>query len=224
MINRLLGCMHDVCNKLGAIVFAAKLLEKTCEKCLKRIECGGCPNLSLVSSITNSCLDISEYINKFRKGEGIQEGKSYNLTMATVENLNEIVSQLSKTSQIEIIIDNRLPLNTNIFIKSDLETDGRQFLENIFFNAHKANAKTLRIVAVDCGEYIAIHFIDDGDGMSLDKIHCLGLKNQKDISGEGTGILKKIALKEGASVEWTSAGKGSGCCVTLRLSKTTQFV
>ena len=224
MIEKLLECMHDICNKLMAILFSVKIMQKTCEKCSKREVCGGCPNLPMLDSILNSSNAIMDLVHKHRQfGKETNDGNPQILEMSQqLENgqFREDLLRLGKEHQLNIIINNHLPDNTFISLKMNTETEGIQILNNIYFNAKKANAINIRVVGVDLEDHIALHFIDDGEGMTNEKIACLGLSiASKTSTGEGTSILKKLTLKAKGSIEWSSAGKGAGTCVSMRFTK-----
>lgn len=225
-MERILQCMHDVCNKLGAILLSVKVMQKTCEKCPKRVLCGGCPNLPMLSNIIDSSNSITECINMQRqsiKNEIQRDQQLVDVSQQLQENgrLQFELSRLGKENQLNVTIDNRLADGTFISLGNiNIESEGIQFLNNLFFNAKKANAVNIRLVCVDLDDHIAFRFIDDGDGMSADTIACLGLPiASKTSTGEGTNILKKIAIKSNGTIEWSSAGKGAGCCVTVRFTK-----
>lgn len=224
MIEKLLECMHDCCNKLTNILFSARIMQKTCEKCSKREVCGGCPNLPMLDSIINNSNAIMGLVHKQRQvGKEINDENSQIFDMfQQLENgkFREDLFLLGKEHQLNITINNHLAADSIISLKLNTETEGIQILNNIFFNAKKANAINMRVVGVDLGNHIALRFIDDGEGMTSEKIACLGLSIASETStGEGTGILKKLALKTNGSIEWSSAGKGAGTCVTMRVTK-----
>lgn len=204
------------------MVLSVRLMQKTCEACPKRAECGGCPNLPILQDIVSSNKSIAELINKHRQdGRAFQRKQYLNLSEALKDDgqLKLALLEIGKEAQLNITLVNQLPENTHVSF-FDIEKDGRQLLSNLFFNARKANASAMRIVGVDFEDHVAIHFIDDGDGMPQTTIQCLGLPSaSKTSTGEGTNIIKKLVLKNGGAIDWMSAGKGSGCCVTLRLEK-----
>ena len=222
-MEKLLACMHDVCNKLSMITMSAKLMQKKCEKCPKRDDCGGCPNSPILADIVTACASVSDIIHSHRKdGKDQLTGRSYNLSNILTSDslLCQKVIQLGKETDLDVTIKNTLPDDVAVSFNLDFELEGIQFLNNIFFNAKKANATHMRIVCADMRDHVVIHFIDDGNGMSSETIHCLGLSvASKTSTGEGTSILKKLAVKANGTIEWNSAGKGAGCCVSLRLSK-----
>jgi len=228
MMEKILQCMHDICNKLSSIFLSAKLMQKTCEKCPKRVLCGGCPNLPMLDSIIASSKAIKDLVTMHRQyGKEMCEQNSQIIEMHhQLEDgpFRYDILRLGKENQLEITIDNRLPVNTFILLNLDTKTEGIQILNNLFFNAKKANAANVRIVAVDLEDHIALRFIDDGDGMTAETIACLGLSvASKTSTGEGTGILKKLAIQSNGTIEWSSAGIGAGCCVTLRFIKHGNF-
>jgi len=220
-MEKLLSCMHDVCNKLSVILMTSKLIQKKCTLCPKQDICGGCPNLPLIKDIEDISKSISDIVNSHRNENKSLDYQTYNLSdLLNQKDILNKITDLGKETNLNISIKNTLPNEVFVSLNCNFNLEGIQFLNNIFYNAKKAEASNMRIILTDMSEHVAIHFIDDGLGMSSETIKCLGLScASKTSTGEGTSILKKIVSKVNGTIEWSSPGTGAGCCVTLRLTK-----
>jgi len=216
-VEKMLDCLHDINNKLSIVIGNAMLLKRAKDNC--RNSCG------LVEQIADAGLAIGDIISSCRSS--LAQEKAQELTRIDIHELlegtraTEECKRLGTEFGLAIEIVNRLYAGCSVLVchSSALES-AKQFVHNILFNAKKAKSTKVRIVAVEHSEYVAIHFIDDGDGMSAETLACLGLSVASTTStGEGTRIAKKLALQEGAVVDWSSPGMGAGVCVTLRMTK-----
>jgi signal transduction histidine kinase len=207
-------CLHDMNNKLSIILGTVALI--------KRTQCPDCKVMALLDSIHTASLEISGMLMSHRK-----KLRQENLTRMSLDELfqvgnaahNEIL-RLGKEMSLNIEIRNQMSMGCSILASSTILESAKQFINNVFFNAKKAGASHINIIAVEHADYIAIHIADNGNGMSSETLSCLGLSiASKTSTGEGTRIAKKLAIKEGAVVEWSSPGIGAGSCVTIRMTK-----
>jgi signal transduction histidine kinase len=209
--------MHDICNKVACIIGAITLI--------KRQRCKECPMAALLDSINDSSLAINDIVNSCRDTV-TQENKSVMSKLDLFEKfqtgslLDIEMQRVGKELGLRVELVNKMSLGCSVSAFPSMVESSKQVINNLFFNAKKVNATSIRIVAVEHESHVAIHAIDDGDGMSKETLLCLGLSiASKTSTGEGTRIVKKLVLREGGVVEWESSGIGTGCCVTIRLTK-----
>lgn len=209
-------CLHDVSNKLSCILGTTTLL--------KRTRCEDCSNISLVDSIHESGLAMGDILASCRKHlrecKGAELKKLDAYAVFQHENTLQEASKLGSEYKMSVEFVNKLTLGCSILVRSSIVESYKKVLNNLFFNAKKAGATMIRVVAVEHPSYVAFHIIDNGDGMSPETLSCLGLSVASATStGEGTQMVKALAVQEGAVVEWSSPGIGAGCCVTIRFTK-----
>jgi len=209
--------VHDMNNKLSVILGGCLMI--------KRTHCLNCKVIPLLDSINNASLGLSDLLLKCR--EKMIGSCSSPLRRIDLDEKFQVGSLLHTEllrlgTEMTLDVDFRNQLSNGCSISADVTIieSAKQFINNIFFNAKKANATRISVVAVEHDAYVAIHIIDNGNGMSAETLECLGLSIASQTStGEGTRIAKKLALQEGAVAEWSSPGIGAGCCVTVRITK-----
>jgi len=219
--RKLDGCFHDVKNKLACILGAVTLILRKGDH-----NCGhNCEHQGLLNSIELSALEISNIVHRCQKQEDSKTRRD--LLKIDLHELLQPESHMYKTMmkcglemQLDIQIVNKLSKGCSVLATPESNESGLQFVNNIFFNSKKANATSVRIVAVEHDAYVAIHVVDNGDGMTAETLSCLGLcVASKTSTGKGTRIVQEIALTEGVACEWSSPGLGAGACVTIRMTK-----
>lgn len=217
MLEKITSCLHDMNNKLSIVLGTTVLV--------KRMRCQDCRAAEMLDAIHEASLGMSDIIVRCRqklnmcKKDEMSKLDIYNLFQPESE-LHKEVSRVATEMLLTIEITNRLSLGCSILVSSTMLDSCKQIINNLFFNAKKANATVIRIVAVEHTDYVAVHLIDNGDGMSAETLACLGLAiASKTSTGEGTRIVKKLAAQEGMVIEWSSPGVGAGCCVTMRMTK-----
>ena len=210
-------CLHDMNNKLSCILGTVTLI--------KRTSCPDCKMTELLNSITQSSLAMGDIITACRGKMGADQSK-YLTRLNLEENFQEgsvlhgEFLRIGKEMQLDVELKNRMSKDCSILVMPTLVESAKQFIANVFFNAKKANASRITVVAVENADYVAIHIMDNGDGISAETLSCLGLSvASRTSTGEGTRIAQKLVLKEGGVVEWSSPGVGAGCCVTVKLTK-----
>lgn len=216
-IEKIMRGYHDVKNKIACILGTVTLLQR------KRAQ--DCELSPLLESIKNCSLDIDDIVNKCRELPTMELAKD--LSKVDLHDLFEKDGSFYKAAlrvggdmQLELELVNRLSKGCAVLASSTANASCGQFFNNVFFNAKKANATRIRIVGVEHDNYIAIHIIDNGDGMSAETLSCLGLSvASKTSTGMGTRVAQKLAVTEGVVCEWSSPGEGAGTCVTIRITK-----
>ena len=203
--------IHDLNNKLSCILGITLLAKRTrCQKC------------QIAEQIHNVGLAMGDILSSCREEfskdckEEYAKLDIYELFHAGVQE----ATQIGKEMLLDVVVINRLSLGCSILALPTICDSSKQIINNLFFNAKKANATQIKIVGVEHQDYVAVHIIDDGDGMSAETVACLGLSvASKTSTGMGTRIVKKLATQEGVAIEWSSPGIGAGCCVTVRMTK-----
>ena len=216
-MEKLIDYFHDLNNKLSCILGTTILL--------KRTHCQDCKATVFMDSISETGLEMGDIIVKCRSS--LQERVDIELSSLNMYDSFQPESpffaellRIGKEMLLEIEIVNRLSLGCSILVSPTFIESGKQSMNNVFFNAKKANATRIRIIAVEHNDYVSIHVQDNGDGMDAETIACLGLSiASKTSTGQGTRITKKLVIKEGAVIDWSSPGIGAGTCVTIRMTK-----
>jgi signal transduction histidine kinase len=220
-MNKMKECiyasMHDLSNKIAIILGTITLA--------KRKRCAGCVLTPLLENIADTSVAMTDIINHFRSLASKVETESlsrldlhqkFQPDSLLVTEVQRVGNEM--TLQVEVI--NRMSIGCSILVSSSILASSKQVINNLFFNAKKANATVMRIVGVEHESHVAIHLIDNGDGMSAETQELIGLSiASKTSTGAGVRIVKKLVLAEGAMIEWSSPGVGAGCCVTIRLTK-----
>ena len=216
LLETITECLHDISNKLSCILGTTTLL--------RRNRCEDCANASLVDSIRESGLAMGDIIAGCRKH--LRECKGGELTRLDIydvfqqDKISQEACKFGLEFRLEVEFVNKMSLGCSILVTATILDSYKKVLNNLFFNAKKANATKIRIVGVEHPSYVAFHVIDNGDGMSAETLSCLGLSVASSTStGEGTRIVNFLTSQEGAVVEWSSPGIGAGCCVTIRFTK-----
>jgi len=215
--EKIMCAYHDVKNKIACILGTVTLLQR------KRGQ--DCELSPLLESIKTCSLAIDDIVNKCREVPTMELAKD--LSKVDLHELFEKDGSFYKAAlrvceevQLELELVNRLSKGCTVLAGPTAHASCEQFFNNVFFNAKKANATRIRIVGVEHDNYVAIHIIDNGDGMTAETLSCLGLSvASKTSTGMGTRIAQKLALMEGAACEWSSPGEGAGTCVTIRITK-----
>lgn len=215
--NKFTECFHDVKNKIACILGSVTLMS--------RKGCTNCVLKDLLKSIETSALGIDEIIHHCQKQDDTKTRRDLskidlNELFQPESHMYETMKRCDLEMQLEVEFVNKLSKGCSVFATPTINESGLQFVNNIFFNAKKANATSIRVVGVEHDAYVAIHIIDNGDGMTAETLSCLGLcVASKTSTGKGTRIVQEIALAEGAACEWSSPGLGAGACVTIRMTK-----
>ena len=211
-------CLHDMNNKLSCILGTVTLIKRT-------PKCADCKVSDLLDSIYQAGLGMGDIISAWRGKT--DAARSQQLTRLNLDEkfqegseLHEKLLRIGKEMQLDVELKNRMSKGCSILAMPTIIESAKQFIANVLFNAKKANASRITIIAVENADYVAIHIMDNGDGMSAETLSCLGLSvASKTSTGEGTRIVQKLVLQEGGVVEWSSPGVGAGCCVTIKLTK-----
>jgi len=209
--------IHDMNNKLSIILGNIILI--------KRTHCLNCKVMPLLDCINNASLGINDLLREYREkktGECQESLIKINLDekFQTGSELHNELLKVGKEMKLDIELHNKMSKDCAILAGQTIIKSAKQVINNIFFNAKKANATHISVTGVEHDNFVAIHIVDNGDGMSAETLSCLGLSiASKTSTGKGTRITKKLVLQEGGVVEWSSPGPGAGCCVTFRMTK-----
>ena len=221
--EKTLDLLHDLCNKLSVIIGLTMVVKKKTGAIVDATTAAELDSLVEVGWKAHQL--IQEYREELRTTKcGCSEATTKMDVYKQFSPGGQIHAYLTQVCKEEMLVAvefvNRVSKGCAVWIKPTALEAGKQFMNNVLYNAKKAHATSLRLVVIEHDAYVAFHIIDDGDGMSAETVSCLGLPIASSTStGEGTRIAKKLALQECAVTEWSSPGLGAGACVTVRMTK-----